>query len=156
MRSRGTGSASAVVEETWKRAIQRALWMRSRLSPAYSPFWWRGQHCFRGAGKSVRKRYWRGRPIWWTYAYGFPNLPVIWGYQTHKDEIDQAAERFYRCVKSYMVMRELVSRKRMKAYERIWRQAHFVHEKCTFEGQMTCAIARDLLSQAYLNDFLKS
>ncbi|WP_265317116.1 hypothetical protein [Pseudomonas aeruginosa] len=88
--------------------------------------------------------------------YGFPNLPVIWGYQTHKDEIDQAAERFYRCVKSYMVMRELVSRKRMKAYERIWRQAHFVHEKCTFEGQMTCAIARDLLSQAYLNDFLKS
>ncbi len=27
------------------------------------------------------------------YAYGFPNLPVIWGYQTHKDEIDQAAER---------------------------------------------------------------
>jgi len=90
------------------------------------------------------------------YAYGFPNLPVIWGYQTHKDEVDQAAERFYRCVKSYMVMRELVSRKRMKAYERIWRQAHFVHEKCTFEGQMTCAIARDLLSQAYLNDFLKS
>ncbi len=28
------------------------------------------------------------------YAYGLPNLPVIWGYQTHKDEIDQAAERF--------------------------------------------------------------
>ena len=28
------------------------------------------------------------------YAYGFPNLPVTWGYQTHKDEIDQAAERF--------------------------------------------------------------
>lgn len=94
---------------------------------------------------------WKADLLDYTYTLPYLKERLVW--PDDKEMIDTIAGKFYRCIKSYMLMVEYVEPKKEEFYKAIWSEVHQAHDSYSMK-RGTRTDVKDVFVKAYLKKFI--